>query len=41
MAAAIRRGLSFEGLIIDLAADGEEALRMRRTRPSTTRSCWT
>ena len=28
MAAAIRRGLRFEGLIVDLAADGEEALRL-------------
>ena len=28
MAAAIRRGLHFEGLIVDLAADGEEALLM-------------
>jgi len=27
MAAAIRRGLRFEGLVIDLAADGEQALR--------------
>src|SRR3954469_8053118 len=26
MAAAIRRGLRFEGLIVDLAADGEQAL---------------
>ena len=28
MAAAIRRGLRFEGLVVDLAADGEQALRM-------------
>jgi two-component system OmpR family response regulator len=27
MAAAIRRGLRYEGLIVDVAADGEEALR--------------
>jgi two-component system OmpR family response regulator len=27
MAAAIRRGLRFEGLVVDLAAQGEEALR--------------
>ncbi len=27
MAAAIRRGLRFEGLVVDLAADGEAALR--------------
>jgi two-component system OmpR family response regulator len=31
MAAAIRRGLRFEGLIVDLAAEGEEALRMVAT----------
>ena len=31
MAAAIRRGLRFEGLIVDLAGDGEEALRMVAT----------
>ena len=30
MAAAIRRGLRFEGLIVDLAAGGEEALRLAR-----------
>jgi two-component system OmpR family response regulator len=30
MAAAIRRGLRFEGLVIDIAADGEEALRTVR-----------
>ena len=28
MAAAIRRGLRFEGLVVDLAGGGEEALRM-------------
>jgi len=28
MAAAIRRGLRFEGLVVDLAADGEETLRL-------------
>jgi two-component system OmpR family response regulator len=28
MAAAIRRGLNYEGLVVDLAADGEEALRV-------------
>src|ERR671918_252489 len=28
MAAAIRRGLRFEGLVVDVASDGEEALRM-------------
>jgi len=28
MAAAIRRGLRFEGLVVDLAGDGEEALRV-------------
>ena len=27
MAGAIRRGLQYEGLVVDLAADGEEALR--------------
>jgi two-component system, OmpR family, response regulator len=27
MAAAIRRGLRFEGLVVDIAGDGEEALR--------------
>jgi two-component system, OmpR family, response regulator len=27
MAAAIRRGLRFEGLVVDIAADGEQALR--------------
>jgi len=27
MAAAIRRGLRFEGLVVDVAADGEQALR--------------
>ncbi len=27
MAAAIRRGLRFEGLVVDIAADGDEALR--------------
>ena len=30
MAAAIRRGLRFEGLIVDLAGGGEEALRLAR-----------
>ena len=30
MAAAIRRGLRFEGLVVDLAAGGEEALRRVR-----------
>ena len=30
MAAAIRRGLRFEGLIVDVAAGGEEALRLAR-----------
>ena len=30
MAAAIRRGLRFEGLVVDVAADGEEALRTVR-----------
>jgi two-component system OmpR family response regulator len=30
MAAAIRRGLRFEGLMVDLAAGGEEALRRAR-----------
>ena len=30
MAAAIRRGLRFEGLVVDLAARGEEALRFAR-----------
>ena len=29
MAAAIRRGLRFEGLVVDVAGDGEEALRWR------------
>jgi two-component system, OmpR family, response regulator len=28
MAAAIRRGLHFEGLVVDLAGEGEQALRM-------------
>jgi len=28
MAAAIRRGLRFEGLVVDVAADGEQALRV-------------
>jgi two-component system, OmpR family, response regulator len=28
MAAAIRRGLRFEGLVVDIAVDGEQALRM-------------
>ena len=28
MAAAIRRGLRFEGLVVDVAGGGEEALRM-------------
>jgi two-component system OmpR family response regulator len=28
MAAAIRRGLRFEGLVVDVAIDGEQALRM-------------
>jgi two-component system OmpR family response regulator len=31
MAAAIRRGLRYEGLIVDLAGGGEEALRRART----------
>ena len=30
MAAAIRRGLRFEGLVVDLAGGGEEALRLVR-----------
>jgi two-component system, OmpR family, response regulator len=30
MAAAIRRGLQFEGLVVDVAPDGEEALRTVR-----------
>ncbi len=30
MAAAIRRGLQFEGLVVDLASDGEKALRTVR-----------
>jgi two-component system, OmpR family, response regulator len=30
MASAIRRGLHFEGLVVDLAGDGEEALRTAR-----------
>ena len=30
MAAAIRRGLRFEGLVADLAGGGEEALRLVR-----------
>ena len=30
MAAAIRRGLRFEGLVVDLAGDGEEGLRAAR-----------
>jgi two-component system OmpR family response regulator len=30
MAAAIRRGLRFEGLVVDLAGDGEEAIRAAR-----------
>ena len=30
MAAAIRRGLRFEGLVVDLAGDGEEGLRKAR-----------
>ena len=30
MAVAIRRGLRFEGLVVDLAAAGEEALRLAR-----------
>ena len=30
MAAAIRRGLQFEGLIVDVASDGEQALRTVR-----------
>ena len=41
MAAAIRRGLRFEGLVVDLAGGGEEALRKVRARPTTTRSCST
>ena len=28
MAAAIRRGLRFEGLVVDIATDGEQALRI-------------
>jgi two-component system, OmpR family, response regulator len=32
MAGALRRGLGFEGLVADLAADGEDALRMARAR---------
>ncbi len=31
MAAAIRRGLRFEGLVVDIAGDGEQALREIRT----------
>jgi two-component system, OmpR family, response regulator len=31
MAAAIRRGLQFEGLVVDVASDGEQALRTVRT----------
>jgi two-component system, OmpR family, response regulator len=31
MAAAIRRGLRFEGLVVDLAGDGEEGLRAARS----------
>jgi two-component system, OmpR family, response regulator len=31
MAAAIRRGLRFEGLVVDLAGDGDEALRAARS----------
>ena len=30
MAAALRRGLSYEGLVADVAGDGDEALRMAR-----------
>ena len=30
MAAAIRRGLQFEGLVVDVASDGEQALRTVR-----------
>lgn len=32
MAGALRRGLGFEGLVVDLAADGEEGLRVARAR---------
>jgi two-component system, OmpR family, response regulator len=32
MAGAVRRGLQFEGLVADIATDGDEALRMVRTR---------
>jgi len=31
MAGALRRGLGYEGLVADIAADGEEALRMARS----------
>ena len=32
MAAAIRRGLRYEGSMVDLARDGPEALRSARAR---------
>ena len=41
MAAAIRRGLRFEGLVVDVAGGGEEALRAVRATRRTTRSCST
>ena len=40
MASLIRRGLVKEGLAVDVAGDGEEALGWRR-RTTTTRSCST
>ena len=40
MAAAIGRGLRYEGLVVDVAADGQEALA-RSGRSSTTPSCST
>ena len=40
MAAAIRRGLRYEGLVVDVAADGHEALA-RVGASSTTPSCST
>ena len=40
MAAAIRRGLRYEGLVVDVAGDGEQALRTLAAA-DTTRSCST
>ena len=41
MAALIRRGLREEGMAVDVAGSGEDALCDGGRRPSTTRSCST